>query len=293
MERLNKLILTIGFILITISTSLLAGGPWPQPKSKGYFKLSEWWVVFDEHYTDTGLRDPNTTNGVFNTLLYAEYGLSNRLTGIFNGAIFSRNYMNNVRSLTTGEIVVPGESLNGIGDINIGLKYGLNPSSSVPISVSLILGLPTGKSSGGSLGALQNGDGEFNQMIQIDVGKGFQIGNSNGYFSIYSGINNRTNEFSEEFHFGGEVGLSFFSSRLWLAGKINVVESFKNGSTAASTTATSIFANNAEFTSITAEANYYLSEKFGLSLSVSTATRGEIIAAAPSYSFGVFADLSK
>ena len=54
---------TISFIIILISCShfLTAGGPWPQPKGKGYFKLSEWWIIFDQHYTDQGLIDPNVT----------------------------------------------------------------------------------------------------------------------------------------------------------------------------------------------------------------------------------------
>lgn len=287
---------TISFAIILISCTqlLLAGGPWPQPKGKGYFKLSEWWIIFDQHYTDQGLVDPNVTTGIFNTSLYAEYGFTDRLTGTLNAPLLSRNFMNNIRSNTTQELLVEGEAINTIGDIDVGLKLGLTPrDASFAISANLILGLPIGEVAGGTQNNLQTGDGEFNQYLRIDAGSGFKFGDTDAYLSGYAGINHRTKEFSEELRLGAEFGLGFADSKLWLVSKLDVSESFKNGATAETITSTSLFANNAEFTSITFEANYYISKKFGVSASVGTAVRGEIIAAAPSYSVGVFLDMSK
>ncbi len=274
---------------------LTAGGPWPQQKGAGYFKLSEWWIVFDQHYTDAGLIDPNVTTGIFSTFFYAEYGLTSRLTGVLNAPLFSRNYMNNLVSNTTKEILVEGEALNSLGDIDVGLKYGITrPGSSVPISLSIVLGLPTGKSVAGTLNNLQTGDGEFNQLVQVDAGFGFKLGEkAAGYTSAYIGFNNRTKGFSEEFRYGLESGVGLFDQKLWIIGRLFGIESLKNGSTAENTTSTSIFANNTEYTSISMEVNYYLTKRTGLSASIAGAVRGEIIAAAPSYSIGVFYDLSR
>lgn len=289
---MKNLIIYIALVIIS-TTSLIAGGPWPQKKGNGYFKLSEWWTILDQHYTDSGLIDPNVTTGIFNTTFYAEYGLTNRLTTIVNANLLSRNYMNNLKSNTTEDVLVQGEALNSLGDIDLGLKYGLTRSSArVPVAVSLILGLPTGKSSGGSLNNLQTGDGEFNQLIQIDAGTGFNLTkNIPAYFSAYTGFNNRSQNFSEEFRYGAEIGIGVLNQKLWINTKLNVVESFKNGATAESITSTSIFANNTEFTSLAVEANLYVTEKIGVSVSAAGALRGEIIAAAPSYSIGVFIDL--
>ena len=231
------------FLLAAITSTALAGGPWPQKKGSGYFKLSEWWTVFDQHYTDAGLLDPNTTTGIYNTFLYAEYGLSNRVTGIFNGAIFGRNYMNNLVSATTNDVIVPGEAINGIGDIDLGLKYGLTkPGARIPVAASLILGIPSGKTGGGTQGNLQTGDGEFNQMLQIDAGTGFRLGSkTTAYVSAFTAVNNRTKGFSEEFRFGLEAGVGLFGQKLWLTGRFNSIESFKNGDTAANVNSTSIF----------------------------------------------------
>ncbi len=293
---MKKLILFIS-ILFLVNFSAKAGGPWPQKKGKAYVKLSQWWVVFDQHYTSTGGLDPNVTTGIFNTSVYAEYGITNRLTAMMYAPLFSRNYMNNLRSATTQEIIVPGEALNSIGDIDLSLKYGLTkPGSKVPVSVSLLLGIPTGKTAGGTLENLQTGDGEFNQMIQVDAGTGFQLGKNkkvSSYVSGYIGFNNRTQEFSEEFRYGLEYGVGLFKNKWWLIAKLNTVESLKNGATAETTTSTTIFANNAEYMSYSLETAYYITSKFGVSATYSSAFRGEIIAAAPSYAVGVFLDLSR
>lgn len=285
------------FILVIISlaaSSVFAGGPWTQKKGKGYYKLSEWWLTYNQHYTDTGKLDPNITTGVFTTSLYAEYGFTDRLTGLIYAPIFSRNYYNNQVSATTGEILQRGEALNSIGDFDISLKYGLTaPGAKIPISATLTLGLPFGKTGKGDLTILQTGDGEFNQMIQIDAGTGFQLGNTQAYTSAYVGVNNRTQGFSEEFRYGLEFGVGLLDQKLWIISRLGGVESFQNGDTTADNTSTSIFANNSEYTSFGVEAAYYLTKNVGVSASFASAFRGRIIAAAPSYSVGVFVDLSR
>lgn len=289
----SKLKLTL-LLLFICGSSLLAGGPWPQPKGKAYIKLSEWWVRFDSHYTDEGDLDPNVTTGVYNTTLYLEYGLTDRLTGIVNFPFFSRNTVNNVVSATTGEVIIPGEALNSVGDTELGLKYTLtDQSAKVPFAVSLTLGLPLGTDIAGEEGNLQTGDGEFNQLLQLHAGSSFQLGNQAGYWSAQIGVNNRTNGFSDEFRYGIEAGLGLASNKLWLIGRLQGVNSFFNGETAATTNNTSIFANNAEFLSPSIEANYYFTKRFGVSAGVGGAISGRIIAAAPGYSFGVFLDLTK
>lgn len=278
-------------------SSAKAGGPWPQKKGKAYIKISEWWIVFKQHYTGTGGLDPNVTTGIFNTTFYGEYGFTDRLTGIAYAPLLSRTYTNNLRSSTTNEILVKGEALNSIGDLDLALKYGLTkPGAKVPVSATLLLGIPTGRTGAGELGNLQTGDGEFNQMIQVDAGTSFQLGKKkkvNSYVSGYVGFNHRTNEFSEEFRYGFEYGVGLANNKLWLAGKLNAIESFKNGATAENTTSTSIFANNSEYISYSLEAAYYVTKKVGVSVGYASAFRGEIIAAAPTYSVGVFFDLSK
>jgi len=128
-------------------------------------------------------------------------------------------------------------------------------------------------------------------MIQLDAGTGFKLGeNISAYASAYASFNNRTQGFSEEFRLGIEAGVGLFNSKLWMITRVSNVESLQNGDTAETIMSTTIFANNTEFTSLGLEANYYVSDKIGVSASFTTAFRGEIIAAAPSYSVGIFLD---
>lgn len=279
-------------VLSTVNISLLhAGGGWPQPKGDGYFKLYQWWVIANQHYTDVGLIDPNTTNSIFNTSLYGEYGFSDRFTGVLNFPFFSRAYFNNTISGTTGELLVPGEAINSIGDTDLGLKFGLTKNKPLALSATLTLGLPLGNNEGGTQGNLQTGDGEFNQMLQVDAGRGFQLGKTPAYANAYLGFNNRSNGYSDELRWGIEAGANLFDKKLWAIARIIAIESLQNGNRSVGENSTSIFANNTEFISFTPELAWSFNEKWGVAASVGTAFSGRIIFANPSYSVGVFFNL--
>jgi hypothetical protein len=106
------------------------------------------------------------------------------------------------------------------------------------------------------------------------------------------GINNRTKGFSDEFRYGLEIGVGY-KNKFWLIGRITSVESLQNGTLSSGVNGSSIFANNSEFTSYSAEAAVYLTKQFGVSASYASAFRGQIIFANPSYSIGIFLNLSK
>lgn len=281
----NIFFLAMGLLM---STQLQAGGPWPSLKNGGFFKLSQWWVVADRHFTDTGLTDPNITSAIYNTSIYAEYGFTDRLTGVLYFPFFSRALFNNEISGTTGELINPGEAINSIGDTDIALKYSIIVNKPVVLSASLYFGLPLGISSGGSAGTLQTGDGEFNQMLQIDLGTSFSLGNLSFYSSAYGGFNNRTNGFSDEIRYGIEGGATFADSGITTILRLYGIKSLKNGNNTDTPNSTSIFANNSEHFSISPEIAYQINEQWGVSATYAQALSGRIIFANPSYSFGVF-----
>ncbi|MCO6488701.1 MAG: hypothetical protein J5I98_09805 [Phaeodactylibacter sp.] len=282
----------LGIILFLSVQAAYAGGGWPQPRGGGFFKLSEWWVISDQHFTDVGKLDPNVTTGIFNTSLYAEYGFTDRLTGVLYFPFFSRAYFNNTVSGTTGEVITPGEAINTIGDTDISLKYGILTNGPVALSATLTLGLPLGNDSGGTAGNLQTGDGEFNQLLQVDAGKGFRFGKIDAYANAYFGFNNRTNDFSDELRFGIEGGATFWEGRLTAILRLYGVQSLNNGALPSElSNSTSIFANNTEHLSYAPELAYNISDKWGVSVSTGRAFSGRLIFANPSYSVGVFVKL--
>jgi hypothetical protein len=279
------------FVLLIVLSVFHVNAQWSKGKGKGYYKLSAWSLVSDQHYSDTGEIDPNATRGYFNLNLYAEHGITDKLDIIAYFPFFSRTYQNEQISGTTGAVLQEGESLNGIGDADFSLRYGLFNTGKLALSASLKLGLPLGNNSGGSDGSFQTGDGEFNQMVHLDLGIPFTLYSIPGFTKTYFGYNNRTEDFSDELHLGAEAGLNVFKNKIWLIGRLNVVESLRNGSLSAQTNQGSIFANNIEYVSVGGEIAYYFTSKLGVSVAYGGALRGRIIYANPTYTGGVFLDI--
>ena len=148
-----------------------------------------------------------------------------------------------------------------------------------------------GNDSGGSDRSYQTGDGEFNQLLQINLGRSFSISNLPFYSKIYLGLNNRSNGFSDEVKTGLEIGVQPWKDKLWLLGKLDINQSLNNGTLDASNAQGNIFANNIEFVGLGAEVVYYITRKLGVNFNYGRAISGRIIAANPSYSLGIFLDI--
>ncbi len=280
-----KIRLICSILAFLVSTPMLAGGGWIYKKKSGFIKLSQWWVNSTQHYTGTGSINPNVTRGIFNSSLYAEYGINDRLNAVLYLPFFSRSTRSDEFS-STGDLVVPGQAINSIGDTDIAIKYGFIKDKQFVLSGTITLGLPLGISNGGVDGALQTGDGEFNQMLSFDLSTSLPIGKVNTYYTLNTGFNNRTNGFSEEFRFGVEAGATFFD-KITTSFRLYVVKSLNNGSSTVSN-ATSVFSNNMDFTSFTTEIAYDVTQKLGFSANYGTAFAGKLIFANPSYSVGVY-----
>ncbi|MEM7297936.1 MAG: hypothetical protein AAF391_06685 [Bacteroidota bacterium] len=278
MKRISLVLLTT-FVITLTPQALLAGGGWTKKKGTAYYKVSHWWVNAAKQYTFDGTTAASPQEGIFNTSIFAEYGITDKLTGLLN--------------LPFSKSANDQESISGLGDVDLAFKYQLNkPESKFAIAGTLQLGLPLGDDAGGALGTLQTGDGEFNQLIRLDVSRSFAIGKVNAYANIYAGYNNRTNDFSDEFRAGGELGASFLKNRIWFIARLDMVESLQNGieSIAASDGAT-VFANNTEYFAYTYEIAAYITDKIGISAAQGNVFSASLIFASPSYSLGVFLDL--
>lgn len=276
-------------LLFVLAYTTYAGGGWPRKKGKIYAKLSTWWIVADQHYTSSGMIDPNLTRANYISSLYAEYGFTDKLTGIIYFPFFSRAVVNEQVSGTTGEVISEGDAINSLGDTDVQLKYGLFQQGSIKVSLSLTLGIPTGNASGGRDGSLQTGDGEFNQMVTLDASRSFPVGRLNTYATLSAGFNNRTQGFSDEYRYliEGGVIIGKFIGIL----RINGVKSLKNGDVNFNSSGTSLFGNNVSYTAFSPEIAFKINDSFGVTAGYSTAFSGELIFARPSYTAGIFIEL--
>lgn len=272
----------LAFLALVLSlTPALAGGGWTPPRGSGFFKLGQNSIIANRFYQPDGTLVDIRTVSLFTTSVYGEYGFTDRLAGIVYAPLFVRSTLNKVE-YTSGRPTDPGDFVNSIGDVDVGLKYGIVKNGPVAVSIGLTLGLPLGETAGGDTGLLQTGDGEFNQLLTIEASRSF----GDLYATALLGLNNRTNNFSEEFRYGLEVGYTF-GGKLLTQLRLYGVESFKNG-TDAGGTGNAIFANDTEFLSLTPEVAYALTDRLGMTASVGLALRGEKILADPNYGIGVY-----
>ncbi|WP_420581423.1 hypothetical protein [Reichenbachiella sp.] len=272
------------------ANQLMAGGGWVHAKGKGYFKIGQWWVIADKHYTDTGETDPNVTMGTFNTSFYGEYGITDRLNAQIYFPFFSRSFHNEVVSGTTGEVIIPGRAINSIGDTDIGLKYGLIVGKPVVLSAHLWLGLPLGKSdfdpNDMNTVPLLTGDGEFNQILGLTASTSKTYGKVNVFVSLGAEFNNRTNGFSDETRVNAELG-AVIKEKLILIYKLRWLNSLKNGTSTVENGA-SIFSNNAEYLGYTYELAYNITKSFGATFNYGAVYSAKLIFASPAYEVGVY-----
>ena len=253
---------------------------WTKPKGEGFYKLDYTLIQTNQVYDAGGKIVPFRTLGNHTFSLYGERGITDKFTIQAYVPFFVRNVLNETKGAQTGVILEPGIEENNIGDIDIALRYAL-PLGSLPVSAMLLFGLPTGNSTQNS--GLFTGDGEFNQMLKISTG----VGGTKWWTQFGFGFNNRTKGFSDEVRYDAEFGYKMLNQKIFAIFKLSGIESLNNGTEVASSTG--LFSNNVEFLSPGLEFLYYIKPKIGLSFRAAGAVKGQNVLAAPSFSFGVFA----
>lgn len=271
----NKYIL---FLFIIISIPVFAGG-WPQLKGGYYLKLSEWWLVSDQHFDRNGMIQPNIVEyGYYATSLYVEYGFGKRLTGLLNYPFINYTY-------TILPISMVKQSVWKTGDADIGLKYAIIFEKPIVASGSLVFGVPLGYTESN---ALKTGDGEFNQLIRMDASGGIKLFNSIGWLNLYAGYNNRARGFADEVHYGLEAGMDISQDKLSITLRLAGIDVLGNDENAPSVNPQSLFSNYREYLSLSPEITYHINQSWGTTIGAGTALSGKNIFANPTISIGVF-----
>lgn len=267
-------------LLSLLSSSFAFAGGWTQPKGQAYTKLGVLFSRAQNVFDANGVIEPIRTLGTYSTFFYGEYGLSKRITGIAYVPFLVRNTLNETVGRESGRVIEQGAANTSLGDAELGARFGIIQNKPFVLSVSLTLGLPLGDAQDAN--ALLSGDGEFNQLVKIEAG----FGQKNWYTTAYVGINNRTRGFSEEFRYEWEIGTKILKNHVLLGLKVTGVESLNNGD--AVSNGMGLFANNVRYTAVTPEVSYFHKPNMGVSVSASTAFRGQNVLAAPAFTAGIF-----
>ncbi len=197
MRRYSKLLLALA--LLMVAQDSMAGGGWVRKKNTFYGKLRVSSFRTNKYYNLAGeLNDQGAQFQQTSLDLYAEYGLSKRLTVILNAPLFRSNKFSTTNAAT------------GIGDVLVEAKYGIL-TGNFPVAISVGAQLPTGQSRilvndvnhPGSQINLPIGDGELNIWTKLHASIPFS---SRGYASFEAGYNKRTQGFSDQYTMAAEIG---------------------------------------------------------------------------------------
>jgi protein XagA len=279
--RLSDKCIILFLLAICLTPSVLTAQAWTKSKGSGFYKLDFSTIQATDVFSPKGDLIPTRDLGNSTVSFYGEYGITNKITAIA--------YVPFLVNSTAGAFPASGTipaltsaSFNSFGDVDLGFRIAL-PVKNIAMSVNVLFGLPTGSPTQAS--GLATGDGEFNQMIKLAVG----TGKTRWWTQGAVGYNNRTKGYSSEFRYDLEFGYKFFNDRLLTILKLNGVESLNNGTVAPAKTG--LFSNDVVFAGIGPEVLYYANAKktIGVSARLAGSLRSQNILAAPSLSFGVFA----
>jgi hypothetical protein len=272
------------FKSITICTvifysNLTYSQAWSQPKGMGFYKLDYTVILSDQVFNNMGEVKPMTGLDNHTFSFYGEHGITNKFTVQAYVPILVRNVLSETKDPQTGIEISPKKEINSFGDVDIAFRYQLFKGT-IPVSASLLLGIPTGNSRE-ALGLL-SGDGEFNQLLKINAG----YGTKKWWTQIGLGYNNRSNNFSDELRYDAEIGYKILKEKLQAIIRISAIKSTNNGDKPVNSFG--LFSNNVEYISPGLELLYFIKPKIGVSFRAAGAYSGKNVLASPSYSIGVF-----
>ena len=281
--------------LVLTGSAVVAQSGWTQPRNSGYFKLSQNFVRAGSFFNPDGDIIDITTTSVYVTGVYGEYGFTDRLTGVINAPLFVRSTINDKESTVDGTII-PGDEFNGIGDISLGVEYGLIHGKPSVLAISGMVKLPTGENVGGNSELLQSGDGAwgFTALLQgshsfypkpfyVSLHAGYQW---RGVADLEYSAGTETVNYDDAARWGFELGWT--PDVHWLVAlKIANVIALGNGTGGGVTGGSSMFGNSISYFGITPEVTYFLDNGIGFSFSIGMAAFAKNILAAPSFNVGV------
>lgn len=269
---------------------------WTQSQGAGFFKASQGLIRASSFFNPDGEVIDITTTSVYISSLYGEYGLNSRFTALLDAPLFVRSTINNRESTVDG-FVIPGDEFSGIGDLSLGLQYGIIQGKKIVLAASGRVKLPTGENVGGSSELLQNGDGAwgFTGMLHASHSfypRPFYATLSAGYqwrgsAQLDYKAGQETVDYDDAFRWSGEIGWTQADSPWRLALKLDHVIALENGSNGGLSGGSSIFGNRISYLGITPEASYMLENGWGLAASVGTVATANNILAAPLLNLGV------
>ena len=170
-----------------------------------------------------------------------------------------------------------------IGDLDIIQRLQVGSLGGAVFNLELLLGIPTGNAE--EPHGLHTGDGEYNYMPGLSMGWGFSFFSLSSYLTLYAGLNVRSKEFSDEWHYASQWGLFVYKKALLLSLEAKKQVSRKNKPQ--DTTPEGLW-NNTSYIAYGGGITYKFNEDTGMSLYYKTLAQVENSLGGDIYSLGLF-----
>ena len=211
MTRLHRAVVVL-VLFIAFPAAAVAGGGWINKPGALYAKVGVTTINTNMFHANDGSTVLTADFQDLTVQVYAEYGILERLSAQVDLPLIRRH------------AYVTAQPVSGIGDLGLGLKYGIL-TRDFPVALAVSLELPTGdrnafgrnKSDPASIVYLPTGDGELNVWTRLYASHSFYP--APVFLTIDAGYNSRTKGLTDQYQAGLQGGSKFFD-RLWLFGNL-------------------------------------------------------------------------
>lgn len=282
----------IVMLVVLFQATAEAGGPWPRKKKSGYAQLGFTYLNYGGLYNHEGKTTALRRNVLdFTSQLYLEYGITDRLTLTSN---LPFKYVRSSESIANTDSTyfrdtVPSGELFGLSNVMFGLKYNIIKKR---VLFSAGLNAEANVAKYDSLTTLRTGPSAWVFHPYLSVGTTFWGGRV--YTLLDVGYRWRLNNYSDEADLNFELGFSWNYSTYFifsLAGRMSIKEGdFDNTVTPLNPNGrdlhTNLYPNNQQYLGYGVKFIQKIKNKVHINAAVYLGF-GEMVAAAPSYNFGV------
>ena len=205
-------------IFILLSVSPCFAGAWTMQKGKLYDRFSLNYYFADDNFNGDGDRTDFPDNGDFQDFHasnYIEYGLTDRIT-VINSICYKYLDQDNNNSDTKS---------NGIGDIDLGVKFRLSEGSLGVLSVQGLSKIPEAYDKNAELPL---GNGQYDFELRLLYGRSLYP-HIPGYCNFEIGYRWRLDAPADELRYLAEFGMDF-TKQLYARVKLDGIYSMHNGS---------------------------------------------------------------
>jgi protein XagA len=274
-KRLYKKIAGNLFIIVIIllfAASTCFAGAWTLQKGKIYDRLAANYYFADREFSDEGHRKDLADNGEFrdvNVNNYMEYGLSDRVT------LINSLYYKSIKK----EDDFKETKTDGIGDIDLGVKYKISEGPWGVLSTQALVKIPEAYNKNDDLPL---GNGQYDLELRLLYGRSLYPFIS-GYYNVEIGYRWRLEDPSDEIRYLIEIGMDFTKSlygRVKLDGICGMDNGKHSGAGGNPTTANNFDAGKLDMT-----LGYKINKSWGMEAGYMPVIYGQNTAAGATYCF--------